>query len=536
MAVSRLPTGPRVGGVPGKKKPKKVVKPDGRQHLVGNAGAQPGNADTYRDLKNKRINRTRRATQAKRDKVAPIDNNRERVADRGRPGNFPKRPVVKRPKAPTAPPPRGRGVPSAGAPRPTSGGGGGGGGASTGPANSGSSGGGGRAPRTVRRPPKNTTGGGGASSGGGGAQQTEADTTANSIMKEYFGPALDELKRQEAEALNTRNLQIQDTERLRQWMAQQNTDAENFLSKSLAAGQAMPQGPSMLAEAQARAAAAVGGNVDLMRAAGIDAANAAQAAQAPGDAAARAMPQLQSAAFSRGMADQRGVTASTMSNLQTGVNVGYNDRLSKLGTERAKLSMSAADMLQKEKAAQRTAAQDDRMFQLIAREKLGNLEVAKTNAATKRIQVITTAENARAGQQLKAQIEAGRMSRQDARDAFDQKLKSQNLSLAKRKLELARFDAETKRIKTGGADISKLSDYVAGRYDNYLKQYNTTQWDAIPRDQQRKVVRNIVTGLRGAGGANLSQDQALAILGGVLGDIPVRDPAFRRMVTALWPR
>lgn len=355
-------------------------------------------------------------------------------------------------------------------------------------------------------------------------------------MDEFFGPAVSELDRLEGDAAKTRELQVGDTGRLGDWMSGNNAAAEAFLERSTAASRAaMPQN-QLLAEAQRRAALAAGTSADLQRSIGLDAANAAQAAHAPGDAAAATLPELNAGAFARGLADQRQVTSSTLANIRSGIDSGYNNRLSELANQRSQLSSKAGELAVGERASQRQAAQDDRMFNLIAREKLGNLAVAQENAKTKRIQVLTTAENARASLDLKRQVEAGKLSRDEARLRLDAKLKSQNLSLAKRKLELARFDSETKRLKVTGADVSKLSNYVQGRYDTFIKQYGAQTWDQVPRDAQRRVVRNIITGLRGSGGANLSQAQVVAILGGVFGDIPTRDPAFRQMITQLWPR
>lgn len=360
--------------------------------------------------------------------------------------------------------------------------------------------------------------------------------TAAPEATDLLQPGFDEISRLESEASRTRGLQINDAAALRDWMAGQNTAAEDFLSKSLAASRvAMPEN-NLLAEAQRRAAAAVGGNADLMKASGIDASNATQAAYQHADAARGSSPELQAQAFSRGLADQRGVTSATMANVGSGIDSSFNNRLSDLANKRVDLTTESTKLGLQDKQAQAQQAQDSRMFDLIAKEKLGKLAVDKKNATTKRLQVFTTAQNASRSLELKAQIEAGRLSRSDARDAFDQELKSQNLSIVKRKLELARFDSQTKRMKANGADVSKLSDFVQKRYDNVLAQFGNVAWDAVPRDQQRKAVRNIITALRGAGGATLSQGQALAILGGVFGDIPVRDPAFQQMVTALWPR
>lgn len=360
-------------------------------------------------------------------------------------------------------------------------------------------------------------------------------TTPEGALQEFYGPALDEITRQEAEALASRGIQIGDSSNLRNWMAGQNTAAEGFLERGLAASRVPMPENNLLAEAQKRAAAATGGNADLAQASGLAASDATLAAYQQADAARGQGQAVQGQVLTRGLADQRQVTSSQMANIDSIINAGYNNRLSDLSTERSKLSTAAAGLAQQERASQRTAAQDAKMFQLLAKEKLGNLEVARTNATTKRLQVITTAKNARLALDLKAQIENGKISRAEARDAFEQDLKTQNLSISKQKLELARFDSETKRMKATGADVSKLSDHVAERYETFLGPYGG-QWESVPRDKQRKIVRNIITGMRGAGGANLSQAQAMTILGGVFGDIPLRDPAFRNMVAALWPR
>lgn len=413
-------------------------------------------------------------------------------------------------------------------------------------------------PRAAAPAPRGSSGGGGAAGGSAGtapkrprrtvsrgpkapaadpaASTSQADVTAQSIMDEFFGPAVGELDRLEGDASKTRELQVGDAGRLGDWMSGNNAAAESFLERNLAASRAATAQNPLLAEAQRRAQEAAGTSVDMQRAIGYDAATAAQAARAPGDAAAQTLPELNAGAFTRGLADQRGVTNATMANIRSGIDSSFNNRLSELANQRSQLASKAGELAVGERASARQAAQDDRMFQLIAKEKMGNLAVAQTNAKTKRMQVLTTAENARAALDLKAQVEQGKLSRDEARLRLDAKLKSQNLSIAKRKLELARFDSETKRMTATGAQVSKMSDYVQSRYDKFISQYGAQSWDQVPRDAQRRVVRNIITGLRGSGGANLTQAQVVAILGGVFGDIPVRDPAFRQMVTQLWPR
>lgn len=495
--------------------------------------ASPGVARQQREKA--RDNRRRIARGDKRLREGlPVQSDSERAVERTgivtprlAPGNNsqPKKKAVKRPKKTSAPSPQA-------APRLARGG-------SSAPSGSGGGGsatpGGGSAPRAT----------GGGSTGGKkktikvpvpGTTDPAAAVPEENGVDALMQPGFDELSRLESEAERTRGLQVTDAEALRNWMSGQNTAAEDFLSRSLAASRvAMPQN-NMLAEAQRRAAEAVGGNADLMKASGVDAANATQAAYQQADAARGMTPELQAQVFSRGLADQRGVTSASMSNILGGIDSNFNNRLSELANKRVDLTNEGAKLNLQDQQAKATAAQDAKMFDLIAKEKLGKLAVDKTNAVTKRMQVISTAKNASRALDLKAKIEAGKLSRQEARDTFDQEMKREGLAISKRKLELARFDNETKRIKTTGANVAKLSDFVQTRYDGYLDQFGGVPWDQVDRGQQRKIVRNLIVGMRGAGGANLKQDEALAILAGVLGDIPVRDPAFKQMVTALWPR
>ena len=398
-----------------------------------------------------------------------------------------------------------------------------------------------RKKRSVIVPKKKSVSGGRRGVVGSGA------TDPMDVVTASLKPAYDELTRQETIAGRTRDLQVQDANALRDWLAKDQGDAEAFLAAQIDKARAAfaPPSSANLDAAQAAAQQATGGNADISKASGVDAAQGTQAAYRPATQAMISAPELNSGAFLSSLVAGRGVNSARQSNVQSSINAGYNTRLSDLTGERSKLALTSADLQQKERANVAQQAQDAKTFQLLAREKMGKLAVAQTNAKTQRLQVITTAENARQTLRLKGMVEAGKATREEARLELQRSLQSQNLSIAKQKLELARFDSQTKRLKATGSDVSKISDYVSKRYSDYLDQFGgvgptgarvPAQWDAIPGDQQRKIVRTVITAMRGHGGAGLTQDQALSILGGVFGDIPVRDPSFRNMVTALWPR
>lgn len=395
-------------------------------------------------------------------------------------------------------------------------------------------------------------GGGSAPSGGGGGGKTTSgpktttaptappvpDVTDPSVtgteFDDLFATPTAELARQEQNALNTRNLQIGDSTNLRDWLAAQQAEAEKYLGTQLAASRAAQVAPSgYLAEAQATNTDTV--NADTASTAGLDASRAANNGYAAVNNAARMAPEMNAQAFTRGLADQRAVMGANVTNLQGNINGAYNKRLSDIMGQRSKLATDAITLGLQNQQAEAKNAMDERNFRLLATEKLGNLEVAKVNAQTKRLQVLTTARNAREANNLKAAIAKGQLTIQEARLKLKAELDSQNLSVAKKRLELARFDSETKRLTADSGAQQKMLKWVGDKYDNYLKQFGASGFDSIPESSKRSVVRNVITGLKAQGGNRLTQAQAITMLGSVFGSIPLRDPAFRQMVTSLWP-
>ena len=519
------------GGIPG------ITRPS----TSGLGTAQAGKID-----RNKTINRRRRKTRENRRidravrKTVPVDTQDERVIERGlgkgipNPKPTPKAtPNIKRPggkKGPRVVRTTSGAAPSSGSARAPSGGGGGGGAPVAATA----------APAAKKKGGKKKVVKGKKGTPKTAATPVPKEQTPQEMIRELMEPALSELDRQSIIADRTRHLQAQDVEGLRNWMGGQHQAGEDFLGKQLAASreaaavQSAPDANSIGAVGT-EVAGTMGTSADLRKASGFDAANQINAGYTPAMEAMRQNPELLASSFSAALAGGRGVTNANIANLLSGVQGRYQSRQSELGTERSKLMTEMGVLGQKETADRRQASLDQDMFNLIAKEKLGNLKVKQTEAVTNRLRVISTAENARAALNWKQQIDSGKLSLAQAREQFKQQLEGQKLTISKKKLELARFDTITK-ANTGAQE--KATNYVTKRYEQFLKQFGAAgvpaNWDAIDRGQQRKIVRQLISGMKSAGGDKLTQAQAISILGGVLGDIPVRDPAFRKMITTFW--
>jgi hypothetical protein len=472
---------------------------------------------TYRKERNKALNRRRRKTQKKRDKVAPIDNQAERVSERtGK--NVSTKPPKRarrngsRPRAaapaPAAAPRRAAGSvapsvssPSASAAQASSGGGGGGG--------------------TTAAP---RTGASGTASARGSSTSQQAPGTAVQQYKPFdvagfYSPAIDNIAKMRAASDATRQNQLDNLGKINEWYMKAQGQGQEALKSAMTASQGAATTATQAAQGRTqdyltKAVQALGGNGDLMRSSGVSAALTANQQQENVAAQDVAFNERQGQALQARQDDERAIWSARTDNMRNTINsnhlqraMGMDQQETALRTEMGKTDLAERQRVQGlNESAKQAAAQaeiDQSMANFTMGIKSGELAVKQYTAQTERL----TARN-------RANL-----------DAQTLKIKAAGLDLQSQKLQLQRWvekqrvsDKEKDRMLKvglaklgGGAGGAGAAGETGNSYMDAVESNFGKPLNQLDRHQYGQVAHGLINWLA-AKRPNMSRVQAARVL------------------------